>query len=106
MRRRIGVGVGLEINNEPFGVIPIDGPAYALFHLFLNRRQLARGIRREGIHVAIRAPPIALAPIAVWAGKMPVYNDLEYTLAIVLLAQVSAVALVSWLSFIELRCHN
>src|SRR5690606_41902407 len=106
MRGRIRCRVGLKMDNEALGTIAIHGTTNPFSHLFLNGRRFTSRIGRKRVYVAVGTPAVSFAPIAIRARKMPVDDNLEYTLARVFLTQIVSVALVGWSCVLELHCHS
>src|SRR5690606_34773378 len=104
--RRIGIGIGLVIDDELLCSITIHRTLDTLFHLLTNSGQFPCRVGRKRIHITICTAAIALATVAIRTSELTVYNNLEYALTAILSPQVSTIMIVRLLPDIEECSHD
>ena len=100
MRRSIGVGVGLKVDDKFVRPIAFAGTLHTLYYLLTNGRIVAGNRRRKRIDIAISTAAIAFRAIAVGAGETTINDHLEYTLPFILLPQPCTVVVIALYSLL------
>src|SRR5579863_4731163 len=96
MRRRVGIGIRLKIDDELVGPVALNGALHAFDHLFAQVGFLPRYTRRKGIDITIGTAAVTLRAIAVGTGKAPIHNYLEHALPVIFFAQPRPVIVIAF----------
>ncbi|MNY08323.1 hypothetical protein D3C86_1411700 [compost metagenome] len=95
MHRRVGIGIGLKVNNKFIGFIKVLSALHSLLQLLADGRQFTGKLGCKRIYVAIGTTAVALTAITVGTGKTTIYNYFKDTLSFVLFFKVRTVIIIS-----------
>src|SRR5476651_1452031 len=95
MHRGVSIGIGLKVDDKLIGFIAFSGAFHALDHLLAQVWRVARYRWGERIDIAIGAAAVALAAIAVGAGKPTIHNHLKNPVAVVPTLKPGAIVVIA-----------